>query len=90
MAPQPAGRVCIEYKMALQPAGSVCIGYKMALQAAGSVCIEYKMALQSAGIPPTLYGYTGHSYLHNLISTLFSKQNNLSSIMSINHAPQPY
>jgi hypothetical protein len=36
------------------------------------------------------YIHTGHSILHNLIRTLFSKQNNLSSQRAITTAPQPY
>jgi hypothetical protein len=101
MPPQPEGSVCIGYKVVAQPARSACIGYKIVLQPAGRLCIEYKMAPQSArsacigykvvaqpaGIPPTLYGYTAHSILANLISTLFSKQNNLSSQRAIPPLP---
>jgi hypothetical protein len=90
MALQAAGRDCIEYKMVAQAARRVCIGYKVVPQPAGRVCIGYKVVAQAAGREPTLFGYTGHSILSNLIRTLFSKQNNLSSIMSITHAPQPY
>jgi hypothetical protein len=34
------------------------------------------------------YIHTAHSNLHNLISTLFSRQNNLSSQRAINHLPK--
>jgi hypothetical protein len=85
---QSAGRVCIEYKVALQAAGRLCIEYKMSLQSAGRVCIEYKMVAQGAGMEQTLFFHAGHSNLSNLISTLFSRQNNLSSQRAIPPFPQ--